>query len=271
MAVWAAWGDRHLRQSPTTERTAVDGSICRARLDQTLVVRGLVATRARARDLIVRGRVLVDGHVVTKPAQAVSEAANVALAADTVVHVSRAAEKLMGGLAAFPFECRDQIALDIGASTGGFTEVLLARGARRVFAVDVGHGQLHAQLRVDPRVSCLEATDARRLSADLIPEPITAIVADVSFISLAKALPAALALAQPGCWLIALIKPQFEVGPTRVGKGGIVRDGAARDAAVADVRCWLTDAQHWHVIGVVPSPITGGDGNHEFLIGAVKP
>ena len=235
------------------------------------MVRGIVATRARGRDLIERGRVLVDGRVVTKPAHLVSDHADIGLAAETVVHVSRGAEKLIGGLAAFPFACRDRVALDVGASTGGFTEVLLERGARRVFAVDVGRGQLHARLRSDPRVTSLEETDARLLSRDLLPEPITATVADVSFISLAKALPAALALAQPGCWLIALIKPQFEVGPALVGKGGIVRDVAARDRAVEAIRRWLSVEMGWRVAGVVPSPITGGDGNHEFLIGATKP
>lgn len=234
-------------------------------------MRGLVATRARARDLILRGRVMVDGRAVTKPAQAVSDTAEVALTADTVVHVSRGAEKLLAGLQAFPFECAGRIALDIGASTGGFTEVLLSRGAKQVFAVDVGRDQLHPSLRADVRVTCLEATDARSLTTDIIREPITAIASDVSFISLIKALPAALALAQSGCWLIALIKPQFEVGPALVGKGGIVRDATARDTAVNDICRWLADTQHWHVYDVVPSPITGGDGNHEYLIGATKP
>ena len=193
------------------------------------------------------------------------------LSAETVVHVSRGAEKLIGGLAAFGYKCRDRIALDVGASTGGFTEVLLERGARHVFAVDVGRGQLHDRLRADPRVTSLEETDARTLTTELIAGPITAIVADVSFISLGKALPAAFALAEPGCWLIALIKPQFEVGPTLVGKGGIVRDAAARERAVDDIRRWLSDDMGWRVTGVVASPITGGDGNSEYLIGATKP
>ena len=143
-----------------------------------------------------------------------------------------AQEKLLAGFASFPFDCTGRVALDIGASTGGFTEVLSIRGAQHVFAVDVGRDQLHDELARRSSRYCLEATDARRISADLVNQPITAIVSDVSFISLAKALPAALALAQSGCWLIALIKPQFEVGPALVGKGGIVRNALARDGAV---------------------------------------
>ena len=159
------------------------------------------------------------------------------------------------------------MALDIGASTGGFTEVLLAEGAAKVYAVDVGRGQLHERLRADPRVVSLEATDARNLDAALIPEPVGTIVADVSFISLTQALPAALKRAAPGAWLVALVKPQFEAGREAVGKGGIVRKAEDRERAVVRVRDFL-EGEGWIVLGVIPSPIEGGSGNVEFLIGA---
>jgi 23S rRNA (cytidine1920-2'-O)/16S rRNA (cytidine1409-2'-O)-methyltransferase len=161
--------------------------------------------------------------------------------------------------------------LDLGASTGGFTQVLLARGARRVFAVDVGHGQLDERLQRDPRVVALEGVNARELSAVQITEPPDGIVADVSFIGLKLALPKALALAASGAWLAALVKPQFEVGKKYVGKGGVVRDADARIRALAGVGQWLRREQGWDVLGYMDSPIKGGDGNQEFLIAAQKP
>jgi 23S rRNA (cytidine1920-2'-O)/16S rRNA (cytidine1409-2'-O)-methyltransferase len=218
----------------------------------------------------VRGQVLVDGAMASKPAQTIAAGAALALTDGAGRYVSRGAEKLLAGLDAFGFDPRDRVALDVGASTGGFTEVLLTRGAAKVYAVDVGRGQLHARLGRDARVVSLETTDARALSQAIIPEPIDVIVSDVSFISLTKALPAALQLATPTAWLIALIKPQFEVGPGHVGKGGIVRDDAMRARAVADIETWLTAGMGWTVAGVVPSPITGGDGNQEYLIGATR-
>ncbi len=184
--------------------------------------------------------------------------------------VSRGGAKLAAALDAFGLDPRHRVALDVGASTGGFTQVLLKRGAEKVYAVDVGHGQLHARLKDDPRVVSLEGCDARSLERATIPEAIAAIVADVSFISLLKALPAALALAMPGAWLVALIKPQFEVGRARIGKRGIVRDASARDAAVEDVSTWLAAQSGWRVVGVIPSPLRGGSGNEEFLLGACK-
>ncbi len=235
-----------------------------------MVTRGLVATRAKARDLVLRGRVLVRGLPALKPSQLVQTQDDLSFAVGHVAHVSRGAEKLIAGLNAFGFDPSGRIALDVGASTGGFTEVLLARGAARVHAVDVGRGQLHASLADDPRVVNLEATDARDLTPARLTGPISAVVCDVSFISLTKALPAALALATPGCWLVALIKPQFEAGPAAVGKGGIVRDAAVRAAVTAGIKTWLASLPNWRVIDVVASPITGGDGNQEFLIGAVK-
>jgi 23S rRNA (cytidine1920-2'-O)/16S rRNA (cytidine1409-2'-O)-methyltransferase len=238
------------------------------RLDQALVQRGLAETRSKARDLIIRRLVAVAGQVAVKPSLLVSADMLVQVAADHVAYVSRGAEKLVAALDAFKFDPAGRTCLDIGASTGGFSEILLRRGAVRVHAVDVGRGQLHASLKSDPRIVSHEATDARALSLALVPEPITAIVADVSFISLTKALPAALALAAPGCWLAALVKPQFEAGRDAVGKGGIVRDEAARQRVLSEIHSWLAAQPGWRVIGTCPSPILGGDGNQEFLIGA---
>lgn len=242
----------------------------RQRLDHILVARGLAVSRSRARDLVRRGAVAVNGAVETKPGALAAPDADISIARDAgATHVSRGAVKLEAGLAAFGFSPAGRVALDIGASTGGFTEVLLDHGAVRVYAVDVGHGQLAPRLRADGRVAPLEKCDARTLGPDKVPEAIACIAADVSFISLTKALPRTLALARPGAWLIALVKPQFEAGPKNIGKGGIVRDEAARLAAVASVETWLADQRGWRVIGVVSSPISGGDGNQEFLMGAV--
>ena len=184
-------------------------------------------------------------------------------------YVSRGAVKLVHALERFGFSAAGRIALDIGASTGGFTQVLLETGAVRVYAIEVGHGQLHDSLLADPRVTLLEKTDARRLDRVLIPDTIEAIVADVSFISLTQALPAALGLAASGAWLAALIKPQFEAGRAAVGRGGIVRTASGREAAVERVSAFIAGTPGWREIGVIASPITGGDGNEEFLIGAV--
>lgn len=240
------------------------------RLDQMLVDRGLAASRSRARDLILRGFVHVDGAVCVKPGQNVNPQDGIAISEHAPAYVSRGAEKLAYALERFAFDAAGRVALDVGASTGGFTEVLLLRGARTVYAVDVGHGQLHATLKGNPRVKCLEDQDARQLTPDLIEDPIEAIVADVSFISLQKVLPVPLSLAASGAWLVALIKPQFEVGPKLVGKGGIVRSGAARQAAVNAIEDFLNAQPHWSVRGTIVSPILGGEGNEEFLIGACR-
>ena len=239
------------------------------RLDQHLVAAGLAPTRARARDLIRRGFVCVDEAVCIKPAQTVGGRTIVALACDAPVYVSRGAEKLSSALDRFGFDVTGRLALDIGASTGGFTQVLLERGARKVYAVDVGTGQMHAALRADARVVTLEGVDARALDGALIPEPVGVIAADVSFISLTKVLPAALACAAKDAVLAALIKPQFELTPDDIGKGGIVRSKEGRERAVASVRDWLSQCPGWRTLGVIPSPILGGSGNAEFLIGAV--
>ena len=242
----------------------------RDRLDIVLAARGLVATRARARDLVVRGRVRVSGLVVTKPAALIPVNTDLEVAADEARMVSRGRLKLEAALDRFGFDPSGRVCLDIGASTGGFTELLLERGAAKVYAVDVGHGQLHASLLADARVVSMERQDARELTRGMIAEPAGAIVADVSFIPLAKALPAALDLAARDAFLVALVKPQFEVGPAHVGKTGIVRNGKSRDAAVANVTAWLQGLGGWRIVGHIPSPIEGGSGNIEYLIGATR-
>ena len=213
---------------------------------------------------------LVGGAVATKAGKEVAGGETITLADGIPAFVSRGGLKLTAGLDHFGFPVEGIVALDIGASTGGFTEALLARGAARVYAVDVGHGQLHARVAVDARVVSLEGRDARHLDRTLVPAPLGAIVADVSFISLTKALPVPLTLARAGAWLVALIKPQFEAGRAAVGKRGIVRDPAARQRAVDLVRTWVAAQRGWRVLDVIPSPIVGGSGNAEFLLGAVR-
>jgi 23S rRNA (cytidine1920-2'-O)/16S rRNA (cytidine1409-2'-O)-methyltransferase len=240
------------------------------RLDVALVERGLAPTRSRARDLIRSGQVRIDAEVCTKAGTEVGALELLTLDEPAAARaVSRGGQKLAAALAAFEFEPEGRIALDVGASTGGFTQVLLERGALKVYAADVGHGQLHATLKADARVVSLEGLDARRLTREVVPEPVGAITADVSFISLIKALGPALELAAPGAFLVALVKPQFEVGPDRIGKGGIVRDAAARQSALEAVTAWIAGQPGWRVAGAIPSPVKGGSGNVEFLIGAL--
>ncbi len=241
----------------------------RQRLDVALVERRLAATRARARDLVLRGAVRVDGLPAVKPAQLTGPESRIDLLDDAAHYVSRGALKLAAALAHFAFDPTGRIALDIGASTGGFTEILLRGGARQVYAVENGTAQLHPRLAQEPRVVSLERTDARTLDVALVPAPISAIVADVSFISLTKVLPAALTLAQPGCWLVALVKPQFEGEPGTVPRDGVVKSEAERRNAVERVATFLAAQAGWRVLGVIPSPIHGGSGNVEYLIGAV--
>lgn len=242
----------------------------RQRLDQELVARGLARTRAQARDLILRREVVVAGQAADKPSQPVTAETEITVTGNNAHYVSRGALKLIAGLDAFGFEPAGRTAIDVGASTGGFTQVLLERGAAKVYAVDVGRNQLHQELDNDPRVAKLEATDIRELSSDSVQGPVTALVADVSFISLKKALPAVLDLAAPGAWLIALVKPQFEVGREAIGKGGIVRDLALRQAAVEDIGAWIKAQGVWTLAGIIDSPISGGDGNKEYLLGATR-
>ncbi|SHE74393.1 23S rRNA (cytidine1920-2'-O)/16S rRNA (cytidine1409-2'-O)-methyltransferase [Kaistia soli DSM 19436] len=249
--------------SPSTNDRAL-------RLDQALVARGLAPTRARARDAVLRGHVRVDGKPVAKPSFTVAPDAALALDDPAARYVSRAALKLVAGLDHFGYDAAGRTALDIGASTGGFTEVLLEHGAAKVHAIDVGHGQLDPRIAADPRVQSREGLNARDLVADDLGEPIEAVVSDVSFISLRLALPPALHLAEPGAWGLFLVKPQFEVGRAGIGKGGIVRDPAEGNAAAEAIAAWLADSMGWTVDGLIPSPIAGGDGNHEFLLGARK-
>jgi 23S rRNA (cytidine1920-2'-O)/16S rRNA (cytidine1409-2'-O)-methyltransferase len=241
------------------------------RADLLLVRRGLAASRERARSMIAGGLVSVDGVVMTRPARRLAAAADVTVSAPDMAWVSRAALKLIGGLDAFPqIDPSGLHCVDIGASTGGFTEVLLSRGAAHVVAVDVGHGQIHPRLADDPRVESREGVNARSLTANDFTTPPELIVCDASFISLAKVLPAVMRVSAPGAGLLALIKPQFEVGRAAIGKGGVVRDAKAARDAVAMVENWLAADMGWQMIGTTPSPIDGQDGNREFLLAGRK-
>jgi 23S rRNA (cytidine1920-2'-O)/16S rRNA (cytidine1409-2'-O)-methyltransferase len=236
------------------------------RLDLYLVARGFFPTRARARDAIRRGTVEVDGVGVSKPSRPVAAGTTIVIRDDAQAHVSRAALKLKHALDHFGIDAAGRLALDIGASTGGFTQVLLERGASRVIALAVGHGQLAPSLRADSRVHLLEGLNARDLHAADLPAIPDLIVCDVSFISLKLALPPALALARPGTSLIALIKPQFEAGRRQVKKG-VVRDPQIHAAVCDDIAAKVAGLG-WTVAGIIPSPIVGGEGNAEFLLGA---
>lgn len=229
----------------------------------------MLESRGKARAAIAAGLVSADGVSVTKPSQKIDPDA-VIEAAPAHPWVSRAALKLVSGLDNFGIDPAGKTCLDVGASTGGFSQVLIARGAAKVFAVDVGRDQLHASLRADPRIVSLESTDARKLSPDAITESPELIVCDASFIGLEKVLARPLELAAPTCDLVALIKPQFEVGRENIGKGGIVKDKTATEAAVTRISAWINAQSGFSVIGVCESPITGGDGNVEFLIAARK-
>lgn len=240
----------------------------RKRLDLLIVERGLAPSRARARAAIEAGGVTINGRPALKVSELADETAVLQVRASHP-WVGRGALKLDHALTLWPVEVQGRVVLDVGASTGGFTEVCLGRGARLVYAVDVGRGQLHARLRDDPRVVDLEAMDARMLDRELIGEQPGLVVCDASFIGLAKVLPRPLELAAARADLIALIKPQFEVGPERVGKGGLVTDAAARSDAVDGVRRFL-EGVGWTVRETAESPVTGGDGNVEYLIWASR-
>lgn len=237
----------------------------RQRADLLLVARGLFESRARAQAAIAAGLVSADGRPVTRPAELIAPDAVLA-ASPAHPWVSRGGVKLAGALAHHPIAVEGRVCLDVGASTGGFTEVLLARGARRVYAVDVGHDQLHPRLRGDPRLRSFEGTDIRKLAPDELPEPPDLVVVDTSFISLKLVLPAALALTAPPTDLLALIKPQFEA-PRRHSKKGIIRDSEVHAEVCDDIAAFVT-ACGCTDVSVFPSPIAGGDGNMEFFIGA---
>ena len=244
--------------------------MAKQRADQLLVARGLAESRARAQALILAGVVRSGETRIDKAGQLLAVDAPLAVIRRDHPWVSRGGLKLAHGLAAFGFSAAGRVCLDIGASTGGFTDVLLANGAARVHAVDVGRGQLAWSLRNDPRVVVHEATNARHLTAAVIGEEVDALVCDASFIGLATVLPAPLSLCRAGAWAIALIKPQFEAGPGAVGKGGVVRDPAVHQAVCERIRSWWTALPGWTVVGVDKSPVTGPEGNVEFLIGAIR-
>jgi 23S rRNA (cytidine1920-2'-O)/16S rRNA (cytidine1409-2'-O)-methyltransferase len=241
--------------------------MARERLDKLLVDRGLAPSRERARAIVMSGNVLVAGQAETKPGTMVDPAADIALKEPDHPYVSRGALKLVKGLDTFAIDPAGKVALDIGASTGGFTDVLLRRGAARVYAIDVGYGQLAWSLRQDARVVVLERQNARNMDTALVPEPCDLAVIDVSFISLTLVLPRIAELLRPpaGKPIVALVKPQFEVGRDQVGKGGVVRDEAARRGAVDKIRTWAS-ANGFTAGDDVESPITGPAGNVEFLM-----
>jgi 23S rRNA (cytidine1920-2'-O)/16S rRNA (cytidine1409-2'-O)-methyltransferase len=240
----------------------------RRRADQLLVERGLAESRAKAQALILAGLVFCGEARIDKPGTALRMDAALEVRGQDHPWVSRGGVKLDHALAHFAIDPKGLVCLDVGASTGGFTDVLLTRGAAKVYAVDVGHGQLAWKLRQDARVVVLERSNARHLTRAEVPEPVQLIACDASFIGLETVLPAPLALAAPGAWLAALIKPQFEVGKERVGKGGVVRDPALHAEVCERIAGWLGAQPGWRVLGVTQSPIAGPKGNIEFLIAA---
>lgn len=265
------------------------------RLDQLLVSRGLFDSRSRARDAIARGTVTVDGRTITKAGAPVSPDAVIAIDDPAQDYVSRAALKLVAALDHFGLDPTGRTCLDIGASTGGFTQVLLMRGAAHVVAVDVGHGQMHPRIGADPRVTNLEGLNARALSADDFDDApdaegagpaeggpghggtgdrggraIDCVVSDVSFISLKLALPPALSLAVRGAFCVLLVKPQFEAGRAAIGKGGLLKDPSTGPAIAASLERWLVSDMGWTSLGIIPSPLAGGDGNQEYLLAGRK-
>lgn len=241
----------------------------KVRADQLLVTRGLAESRTRAQALILAGNVFAGEKRVAKAGDMLAEDASLSVKGRDHPWVSRGGIKLDHGLTHFGFDVSGSVALDVGSSTGGFTDVLLSRGAAKVYAVDVGTNQLAWKLRSDPRVEVHEQTNARDLTTGIIPEAPDVIVCDASFISLSKVLDAALDLAGPGARLVALIKPQFEAGRGEVGKGGVVRDPDVHSRVCDEVSDWVR-SKGWSVLGVEQSPITGPEGNVEFLLGAIK-
>ncbi|MGK7866287.1 TlyA family RNA methyltransferase [Falsiroseomonas sp. E2-1-a20] len=243
------------------------GATPKQRADQALVDRGLAESRTRAQALILAGKVFSGEARVSKAGDTIKEGQPLEVRGQDHPWVSRGGVKLAHALAHFGLSAQGVVALDVGASTGGFCDVLLHGGAAKVYAVDVGHGQLAWKLRNDPRIVVMERTNARYLDASNIPEPPGAVVCDASFIGLRTVLPAALGLAAPGGWAVALIKPQFEVGPN-VAKGGVVRDPRVHDSVCAQIRNWWAGLPGWSVLGVEASPLLGPEGNREFLIAA---
>jgi len=242
----------------------------RRRADQLLVDRGLVESRARAQALILAGKVFSGERRVGKAGDLLGDGAALEVRGQEHPWVSRGGMKLEHALRHFRLSPEGRVCLDVGASTGGFSDVLLAHGAAQVHAVDVGHGQLAWKLRSNSRVVVHEKTNARYLTREVVPDPIGALVCDASFIGLATVLPAPLALCAPGAWAVALIKPQFEAGPDAVGRKGVVRDPAVHQAVCERVAAWWAAVPGWRVLGITASPITGPEGNREFLIAAER-
>jgi 23S rRNA (cytidine1920-2'-O)/16S rRNA (cytidine1409-2'-O)-methyltransferase len=241
----------------------------KVRADQLLVSRGLAESRTRAQALIMAGAVFSGEKKLAKAGDMLADDAPLEVRGKDHPWVSRGGIKLDHGLTHFGFDVTGAVALDVGSSTGGFTDVLLSRGAARVYAVDVGTNQLAWKLRQDPRVVVHEQTNARGLDGSIIPEPIDIVVCDASFISLTKVLETPLKLAKRSAKLVALIKPQFEAGRDEVGKGGVVRDPGIHERVCTRARAWV-QSQGWTILGITPSPITGPEGNVEFLLGARK-
>jgi 23S rRNA (cytidine1920-2'-O)/16S rRNA (cytidine1409-2'-O)-methyltransferase len=255
--------------SKTQHPASLDGvSEAKRRADLFLVEQGYAPSRSEAQAAIAAGKVFADGEKVTKPAQLLGPRQKISYV-PAHPYVSRGALKLAAALGHFDFSPEGRVCLDIGASTGGFAQVLLEKGARRVYAVEVGHGQLHPLIAADPRMVSLEGIDARKLSNEQINETPTALTADVSFISLETALPVAFALMGADAWAVLLVKPQFEAGRAAVGKGGIVRDPHVHKDVCERIRQWMEN-KGWSVLGLIESPILGGDGNKEFLLSATK-
>jgi 23S rRNA (cytidine1920-2'-O)/16S rRNA (cytidine1409-2'-O)-methyltransferase len=240
------------------------------RLDALVLARGFADTRARAQALIMARKIRLGEMILSKPGQMLEETAEIFMEGREHPWVSRGGMKLAHALSEFDVRPEGWVCLDVGASTGGFTDVLLQRGAARVYAVDVGHGQLDWNLRRDPRVVVLEKTNARYLTEAQVPEAVDAVVCDASFIGLKTVLPAALERAKERATLIALIKPQFEAGRGKVGKGGVVRDANVHEEICAELRRWVEEEQGWRVRGITESPVRGPKGNIEFLLCAVR-
>lgn len=238
----------------------------KVRLDNLLVESGLADSRSKAQALILAGKIYMGEQKLDKPGQMLASNTLVTVREAEHPYVSRGGMKLAHALEAFGLSVKGMVCMDIGASTGGFTDVLLRAGANKIYAIDVGHGQLDWKLRNDRRVVVMEKTNARHLDAAAIQDPVDCIVCDASFISLKTILPAPMALATHNAILLALIKPQFEVGKGRVGKGGVVRDTAMHQAVCEDITQWLDGQMHWRVLGVVESPVKGPKGNTEFLV-----
>ena len=239
------------------------------RADLALVERGLAESRARAQALILAGKVFSGEQRVAKAGDTIRGDQPLEVRGQDHPWVSRGGVKLDHAIRHFRLAANGLVCLDVGASTGGFTDVLLLHGAAKVYAVDVGHGQLAWKLRNDPRVVVRERVNARYIDGTQVPEAPDAVVCDASFIGLKTVLPAALNLAGPGAWAVALIKPQFEVGPN-IAKGGVVRDSGVHAAVCAGIRTWWSGLEGWKVLGVEPSPLLGPEGNKEFLIAATK-